>query len=77
MAKVFLSLEISVKTTFTEENINKLKSNNIPFEEDSGEIYLINKKVYDSGANLRSRVYDKPYALADENKPSWVNVNCN
>ena len=41
MAKVFLSLEISVKTTFTEENINKLKSNNIPFEEDSGEIYLI------------------------------------
>ena len=62
MAKVFLSLEISVKTTFTEENINKLKSNNIPFEEDSGEIYLINKKVYDSGANLRSRVYDKPYA---------------
>lgn len=75
MAKVFLSLEISVKTISDEEKIIKLNSNNIPFEEDSGEIYLINKEVYNSGADLGSREYDKPYAafcmrLADSTESS-------
>ena len=63
MAKVFLKLTISVKTTSNKEKINKLNSKNIPFEEDTGEIYLISKEVYNSGANLRSREYDKPYAV--------------
>ena len=62
MAKVFLSLEISVKSASSKDNINKLNSNNIPFEEYEGEIYLINKNVFDSGVDLRSREYDKPYA---------------
>ena len=62
MAKVFLSLEISVKSASSQDNINKLNSNNIPFEEYEGEIYLINKNVFDSGVDLRSREYDKPYA---------------
>ena len=75
MAKVFLSLEISVKTTSNKEKINKLNNNNIPFEEDSGEIYLISKTVYNSGANVGSREYDKPYAafcmrLADSTESS-------
>ena len=62
MAKVFLSLEISVKSASSKDNINKLNSNNIPFEEYEGEIYLINKNVFDSGVYLGSREYDKPYA---------------
>ena len=62
MAKVLLSLEISVKSASSKDNINKLNSNNIPFEEYEGEIYLINKNVFDSGVNLGSREYDKPYA---------------
>ena len=62
MAKVLLSLEISVKSASSKDNINKLNSNNIPFEEYEGEIYLINKNVFDSGVDLRSREYDKPYA---------------
>ena len=62
MAKVFLSLEISVKSASSKDNINKLNSNNIPFEEYEGEIYLINKNVFDSGVDLGSREYDKPYA---------------
>ena len=75
MAKVFLSLKISVKTTSNKEKINKLNYNNIPFEEDSGEIYLISKTVYNSGADVGSREYDKPYAafcmrLADSTESS-------
>ena len=61
MAKVFLELESSAITDLTEEKIQKLESNNIPFEKDDKSIYLISKSAYESGVSVYSREYDKNY----------------
>jgi hypothetical protein len=61
MAKVFLELESSAITNLSEEKIQKLESNNIPFEKDDKSIYLISKSAYESGVSVYSREYDKNY----------------
>ena len=61
MAKVFLELESSAITDLTEEKIQKLESNNIPFEKDEKSIYLISKSAYESGVSVQSRDYNQSF----------------
>tara|TARA_B110000879_G_C10901430_1_gene404638 strand:- start:38 stop:610 length:573 start_codon:yes stop_codon:yes gene_type:complete len=46
MAKVFLSFNSSAKADFSQEAVNKLNSNNIPYEVSENTIYLINKEAF-------------------------------
>ena len=54
MAKVFLSFNSSAKADFSQEAVDKLNSNNIPFEVSENKIYLINKEAYATGLVLET-----------------------
>ena len=54
MAKVFLSLDSSAKADFSQEAVDKLNSNNIPFEVSENKIYLISKEAYSTGLALET-----------------------
>ena len=62
MAKVFLELESGAITDLSEEKIQQLESNNIPYEKDGESIYLISKRAYESGVSVYSREYDENYS---------------
>ena len=62
MAKVYLTLTSSAKASFKEETIEKLDAFNIPFEKDRDTIYLISKRCFNSGEDLKSREYEKSYS---------------
>ena len=62
MAKVYLTLTSSAKANFKQETIERLEAFKIPFEKDGDTIYLISKKCFNSGEDLKSREYDKSYS---------------
>ncbi len=58
MAKVSLSIKSLNSTDFNEDKVQKLESNDIPFEINDEKIYLISKGTVD----VQSRTYNKPYS---------------
>ena len=54
MAKVFLSFSCYARVDYSDAAVDKLNSNNIPFEVSENEIYLINKQSYDSDILIES-----------------------
>jgi hypothetical protein len=54
MAKVFLSFHSSAEADFSQEAVDKLNSNNIPYEVSDNKIYLINKEVRDYGLSIET-----------------------
>jgi hypothetical protein len=75
MAKVSLSIKSLNSTDFNEDKVQKLESNDIPFEINDEKIYLISKgTVY-----VQSRTYNKPYSkfcmqIADSAKEASISM---
>ena len=75
MAKVSLSIKSLNSTDFNEYKVQKLESNNIPFEINDEKIYLISKGTVD----VQSRTYNKPYSkfcmqIADSAKEASISM---
>jgi hypothetical protein len=75
MAKVSLSIKSLNSTDFNEDKVQKLESNDIPFEINDEKIHLISKgTVY-----VQSRTYNKPYSkfcmqIADSAKEASISM---
>ena len=75
MAKVSLSIKSLNSTDFNEDKVQKLESNDIPFEINDEKIYLISKGTVD----VQSRTYNKPYSkfcmqIADSAKEASISM---
>ena len=75
MAKVSLSIKSLNSTDFKEDKVQKLESNDIPFEINDGKIYLISRGTVD----VQSRTYNKPYSkfcmqIADSAKEASIGM---
>ena len=75
MAKVSLSIKSLHSTDFNEDKVQKLESNDIPFEINDEKIYLISKGTVD----VQSRTYNKPYSkfcmqIADSAKDASISM---
>ena len=75
MAKVSLSIKSLNSSDFNEDKVQKLESNDIPFEINDEKIYLISKGTVD----VQSRTYNKPYSkfcmqIADSAKEASISM---
>lgn len=62
MAKVFLTLKSAAKTKSSTKAIKLLENHQIPFEQVGTVLYLISQEAYQSGVDIKSREYSKPYS---------------
>lgn len=75
MAKVSLSIKSLNSSDFNEDKVQKLESNDIPFEINDEKIYLISKGTVD----VQSRTYNKSYSkfcmqIADSAKEASISM---